>query len=67
LAAARSGLLRSRDHRVLLGVCGGFADWLGWSPTLVRVAFLIVSVCSVAFPGMIVYLILALLMPLRHA
>ncbi len=66
MSAARPGLLRSRDHRILLGVCGGFADWLGWSPTLVRLAFLLVSVCSVAFPGILVYLLLAVFMPLRE-
>ena len=30
-------LTRSRRHRMLFGVCGGIADWLGWDPTLVRV------------------------------
>jgi phage shock protein C len=56
-------LLRSRDHRIIAGVCGGIADWLGWSPTLVRVLYVVGSVMSVAFPGIIVYLILWFLMP----
>lgn len=62
----RPGLLRSRDHRILFGVCGGFADWLGWSPTFVRLVFVLVSVCSAAFPGLLVYLILLIVMPLRR-
>jgi phage shock protein PspC (stress-responsive transcriptional regulator) len=56
-------LRRSRQHRVLAGVCGGIADWLGWDPTLVRVLFVLVSVCSAAFPGILVYAILWIVMP----
>lgn len=56
-------LQRSRTHRIIAGVCGGFADWLGWSPTTVRVLFVVVSILSVAFPGILVYLILWLVMP----
>ena len=56
-------LHRSRRHRVLAGVCGGIADWLGWSPTLVRILYVIGSVLSVAFPGIIVYLVLWIVMP----
>jgi phage shock protein PspC (stress-responsive transcriptional regulator) len=58
-------LRRSRRHRVLGGVCGGFADWLGWDPTLVRVVFVAVSICSAAFPGTLVYIVLWLLVPLE--
>jgi phage shock protein PspC (stress-responsive transcriptional regulator) len=48
---------------MIAGVCGGLADWLGWDPTLVRVLFVIISLASVAFPGIIVYIILWLVMP----
>ena len=57
-------LHRSRHDRVLAGVCGGLANWLGWSPTKVRVLYVIVSILSAAFPGILVYLLLWLLMPL---
>ena len=56
-------LYRSNRHRILGGVCGGIADWLGWSPTWVRVLYVIGSLISVAFPGMIVYIILLVVMP----
>ena len=56
-------LRRSRRHRVLGGVCGGLAEWLGWSPTVVRILYGAVSVCSAAFPGALVYVILWLAMP----
>jgi phage shock protein C len=61
--ASRNPLRRSRRHRILGGVCGGLADWLGWRPTLVRVLYVAVSVCSAAFPGMLVYVILWIVMP----
>lgn len=56
-------LHRSRRHRLLGGVCGGLADWLGWDPTLVRVLYIVGSVISAAFPGSIVYVILWVVMP----
>jgi phage shock protein C len=60
-----AGLKRSREHRVIAGVCGGIAEWLDWDPTLVRVLFVLVSLLSAAFPGILVYLVLWLLMPER--
>jgi phage shock protein PspC (stress-responsive transcriptional regulator) len=56
-------LVRSRRHAILAGVCGGIADWLGWSPTLVRILYVAGSLASVAFPGMLVYVILWVVMP----
>jgi phage shock protein C len=59
-------LLKSND-RMLGGVCGGIADFLGWDATLVRILFVLISVLSAAFPGIIVYLILWVLMPSQPA
>ena len=56
-------LSRSRNDRVLAGVMGGIARRFGWNSTLVRVLFVVLSILSAAFPGIIVYLILWLLMP----
>ena len=56
-------LRRSRQHRMIAGVCGGLAEWLGWDPTVVRVLYVVVSVLSAAFPGIIAYIILAAVMP----
>ena len=60
-------LLRSRTDRVVAGVCGGFAHWLGWRPTTFRILYVVVSVLSAAFPGILVYLVLWLVMPLEPA
>ena len=46
--------------------CGGFAEWLGWDPTLVRILFVGISVLSAAFPGILVYLVMWILMPERE-
>ncbi len=56
-------LVRSRTDRMIAGVCGGLAKWLGWDPTVVRVGYIVLSVCSAAFPGILVYIVLWLVMP----
>ena len=56
-------LRRSRTHRVIAGVCGGLADWLGWDVTLVRVLYVVISIFSAAFPGLLAYVILWVIMP----
>lgn len=56
-------LYRSRRYRILAGVCGGIAEWLGWSPTLVRILYVVGSILSAGFPGTIVYIVLWVIMP----
>ena len=56
-------LARSRNDRMIAGVIGGIAKRLGWGSTMLRVIFVIVSIASAGFPGLLIYLILWLLMP----
>ncbi|MDQ3495150.1 MAG: PspC domain-containing protein [Pseudomonadota bacterium] len=56
-------LTRSINDRMLGGVLGGIARRFGWSSTLVRVLYVIGSIVSVAFPGILVYLVLWLVIP----
>ncbi len=56
-------LHRSRKYRILGGVCGGIAEFLGWDATVTRILFVLVSILSAAFPGIIVYIAMWLLMP----
>jgi phage shock protein PspC (stress-responsive transcriptional regulator) len=63
MAATGNKLYRSSSNRIIAGVCGGIAEWLGWSPTLVRVLYVVGSILSVAFPGILVYIILWIVMP----
>jgi len=55
--------VRSRHDRMLAGVLGGIARRFGWSSTALRVVYVLLSIASAAFPGILVYLILWLLMP----
>ena len=55
--------LRKSTNRMIAGVCGGIAEWLGWDPTLVRILYVLVSIVSVAFPGILVYILLWIVMP----
>jgi phage shock protein PspC (stress-responsive transcriptional regulator) len=58
-------LERSQTDRIIAGVCGGIARQYGWDPTLVRILYVLVSLFSAAFPGIIVYVVLWFLMPLE--
>lgn len=57
----RRPLLRSRDDRMLWGVAGGLADHLGFNATLVRVAFVVITLFGGA--GLLAYLVLAVALP----
>jgi phage shock protein C len=59
----RPRLRRSRTDKMIAGVCGGIAEWAGWDPTLVRLAYVLISILSAAFPGLLVYLVLWLVTP----
>ena len=58
----KSRLTRS-NNRVLAGVCGGLAEWLGWDIALVRLLYLFISIFSAGFPGILAYIILWIVMP----
>ena len=50
---------------MIAGVCAGIARHFGWSVTGTRVAYGLLSICSAAFPAIIVYLILWLVLPVE--
>lgn len=56
-------LRRSRSDRMIGGVIAGLAHYFGIDVTLARVLYVIGSILSAAFPGMLVYLILLILIP----
>jgi phage shock protein PspC (stress-responsive transcriptional regulator) len=58
-------LMRVRQGALIAGVCGGVAKWLGWDPTIVRVVYVMLTLLSAAFPGVILYILLWILMPLE--
>lgn len=60
-------LRRSRRNRVIGGVIGGLADYFGLDPTLSRIVYVLASIFSAAFPGLLVYILLWILIPLDDA
>ena len=63
MSDAAKPLVRVREGAILAGALGGLARWCGWDPTMVRIVFVICSLLSAAFPGIIIYLVMWLLMP----
>jgi len=55
--------LKKSSNKMIAGVCGGIAEWLGWDPTIVRIGYVLISIFSIAFPGILVYIILWVVMP----
>ena len=56
-------LYRSTKNRMLGGVCGGFAEYLGLDVTIVRLLYLILSIFTACFPGLILYILCLFVMP----
>ena len=56
-------LWRSKTNRQIAGVVGGLAEYFRVDPTLLRVIYVVVSIVSAAFPGLLVYLLLWFLVP----
>lgn len=55
-------LTRSTSDKWLAGVCSGIANYFGWDPAIVRLVYLLLTVCT-AFSGVIVYIVLWICMP----
>lgn len=55
--------LKKSRNKMIAGVCSGLAEWLGWDPTVVRLGYVLVSILSAAFPGLLVYIVLWVVMP----
>jgi phage shock protein C len=56
-------LRRSRTNRQVAGVIGGLAEYFRVDSTLLRVVYVVGSIVSAAFPGLLVYVLLWLLIP----
>ena len=54
---------RIKSKAMIAGVCAGIAEHFGWSVTGTRVAYVLLSILSVAFPGILVYIILWIVLP----
>ena len=54
-------LCKSNTNKKICGVCGGIAEYLNADPTLIRLAFVLIS--AIAGSGVLVYILAALIMP----
>ena len=59
--------LKKSTNKMVAGVCAGIAEYFDVDPTLIRVAYAILAVFSAGFPGLLLYIILALIMPQPEA
>lgn len=56
-------LVRSSQKKMLAGVCGGLGQYLGIDPTLLRILFVFATFFSAVVPGLLIYIILAVVVP----
>ncbi|MDQ2177745.1 MULTISPECIES: PspC domain-containing protein [Marinifilum] len=55
--------LQRSSNKMIAGVCAGIAEYLGLDVTLVRVLYVLISIFSAGFPGLLIYVILWFVMP----
>lgn len=63
MTSSRSPLRRSTTNRVIAGVVGGLAEHFDMDPTLLRAMYVVLSIVSVGFPGILVYAVLWMVIP----
>jgi phage shock protein C len=63
MTGSQTALRRSRSNRMIAGVVAGLAQYLGMDVSLARVLYVLISIFSAAFPGILVYLIFWILVP----
>ena len=57
--------LTRSQNKMISGVCAGIAEYFEFDPTLVRIAYVLLSFFSAGFPGLLLYIILAIVMPVQ--
>lgn len=58
-------LFRSETNKMLAGVCGGIGEYFNIDPTLIRLAWVILSIPTAIFGGLFAYIIAAIIIPRR--
>lgn len=59
-------LRRDKKNGMLGGVCAGIAEYFDLDPALVRVGYVLLSILSLAFPGILVYIIMWIIIPAKE-
>lgn len=60
-------LYKNTDNKMISGVLAGFADYLGIDATVLRIGYVLLSIVMEGFPGLILYIVLAIVMPEMNA
>ncbi|MBP3566119.1 MAG: PspC domain-containing protein [Paraprevotella sp.] len=56
-------LRRSTKDCMIAGVCGGLGEFFGLDASLLRIIYILLSLFSAGFPGLLIYIIMVLVVP----
>lgn len=59
-------LFRSKTNKVFAGVFGGLGEYFNVDPTILRLAWVVITIFSGVFPGIVIYIIAAIIIPIKH-
>ena len=59
-------LYRTENNKMLAGVCGGIGEYFNVDPTLIRLAWAILSIPTAFFGGLVLYIIAAVIIPSEY-
>ena len=65
MSKMKKRLYKSRNDKKIDGVCAGIANFFNIDPTLVRAIYALVTIFSAGFPGILVYIALAFIIPVE--
>jgi phage shock protein C len=56
-------LKKSSSNKMVCGVCAGIAEYFNVDPTVIRLGWALLSLITAAFPGIIAYIVAAVIIP----
>lgn len=59
-------LYKSNTNKILGGVLGGIGEFFGIDPTIVRIGYVLLSIFSAGFPGLLLYIIMLFIVPKEY-
>lgn len=57
--------LYKSENKLVCGVLGGIAEYIDIDPTLVRILYAAITVFTIGFPGLVLYMICAVVVPVK--
>ena len=58
-------LYRSQTDRIIFGICGGLGDYFKIDPVIIRVLAIVITIASGVVPGVVAYIVMGLVVPLK--